>query len=229
MYQDPYEVLGVSRDATDEEIKKAYRALTKKYHPDLNPGNEEAARKMTDINNAYDQIKNGGAQQQYGNPYGNTYGAYGGQAYQGYGTNSGWTNWGEWSYGSNAYQNTERSEYTAARNFIRNGLYKEALNALSGVPGTERDGRWYYFSAVANMYMGNKIQALEHAKRAQSLDPDNPDYDTLVRTLQSGGDFYNGYSTTYHTSPLCTGNMCTTLCLANLCLNAFCGGRVICC
>ena len=59
MVQDPYKVLGVSPDASDEEIKKAYRDLTKKYHPDLNPDNEEAARKMNDINAAYDQIKSG--------------------------------------------------------------------------------------------------------------------------------------------------------------------------
>ena len=62
MVQDPYKVLGVAPDASDEEIKKAYRDLTKKYHPDLNPGDEEAARKMNDINAAYDAIKNGTAQ-----------------------------------------------------------------------------------------------------------------------------------------------------------------------
>ena len=58
MISDPYQVLGVSPDASDEEIKQAYRKLAKKYHPDLNPGDEVAAKKMQQINAAYDQIKN---------------------------------------------------------------------------------------------------------------------------------------------------------------------------
>lgn len=77
---DPYTVLGVSRDASEEDIKKAYRKLAKKYHPDLNPGDEEAAKKMKEINAAYDQIQNPSAYQQqtysnpnYSNMYGNTY------------------------------------------------------------------------------------------------------------------------------------------------------------
>ena len=59
MYQDPYQVLGVAPDASDEEIKKAYRELAKKYHPDMNPGDAEAAKKMNEINAAYDRIKSG--------------------------------------------------------------------------------------------------------------------------------------------------------------------------
>ena len=57
---DPYSVLGVSKNASEDEIKRAYRQLAKKYHPDLNPGDPEAARKMNEINAAYEQIKNPG-------------------------------------------------------------------------------------------------------------------------------------------------------------------------
>ena len=59
MYQDPYKVLGLSPGASDEEVTKAYRKLAKKYHPDLNPNDKEAAKKMSEINAAYEQIKNG--------------------------------------------------------------------------------------------------------------------------------------------------------------------------
>ena len=66
MITDPYKVLGVSPTASDEEITKAYRKLAKKYHPDLNQGDKEAAKKMSEINAAYEQIKNGGASQKIG-------------------------------------------------------------------------------------------------------------------------------------------------------------------
>ncbi len=210
MVQDPYKVLGVSPDASDEEIKKAYRDLTKKYHPDLNPGDEDAARKMNDINTAYDQIKNGNVQ---AGPYAQqSYGQYG--PYQQYG---GWTNWGGWG-GQQSQQQAERSEYTAARNFIRNGMYREALNALSGVPMAERDAKWYYLCAGANMYLGNKVAALENAKRAVEIEPDNYEYRRLMEQLQSGGDFYDSYAGNYAR----TINL-NPLWLA-LCALSFCGG-----
>ena len=58
MIDDPYSVLGLTPDASDEEVKRAYRALAKKYHPDMNPGDQHAAEMMNRINAAYDQIKN---------------------------------------------------------------------------------------------------------------------------------------------------------------------------
>lgn len=77
--RDPYEVLGVPRGASEEEVTKAYRALAKKYHPDLNPGDEEAARRMSEINEAYDSIRRGGAQPTY-TTGSSAYGGTGGQS-----------------------------------------------------------------------------------------------------------------------------------------------------
>lgn len=222
MIQDPYKVLGVSPDASDDEIKKAYRELTKKYHPDLNPGDQYAAEKMNEINAAYDQIKNGGAQQQTAYGSGGAYQQYGGSAY-------GWGPWGNWNGGgAGQYRQSERSEYTAAVNYIRNGMYREALNALSGVPVRERDARWYYLNGGANLYMGNRVAALEAAKKAVEIEPDNEEYRRLLEQIQGGGDFYDNYSVRY-SSGISPDRLCLSLCAANLICGNYCGFRFFCC
>lgn len=58
MNNDPYKILGVSRDATEDEIKKAYRKLAAKWHPDKNSGSKEAEEKFKEINSAYERITN---------------------------------------------------------------------------------------------------------------------------------------------------------------------------
>ncbi len=238
MVDNPYKVLGVPPDASDEEIKKAYRDLTKKYHPDLNPGDEHAAQMMNDINTAYDQIKSGnvpsegtagGTAWQYrpnADPFGQ--GPYGYQSGYGAGYGPAWENAWNAAWQNAQRQQTERSEYTAARNYIRNRMYKEALTALGSVPPYERDGRWYYLTAVANYYQGSRIAAMESAEKAVELDPDNEEYIRLLQQMQSGGSFYDNYRIDYQNS-LRTDRLCMTLCALNLCFGPLCGTNIFCC
>lgn len=196
MVSDPYKVLGVSPDASDEEIKKAYRDLAKKYHPDLHPGDKECERRMNEINAAYDQIKNG--------PAPGSYAGYGGGGFGG------------------AYSGTrpeanegESTAMRAAMNYIMTGHFSEALNALSGVPGAERNGRWYYLSAMANAGLGNLILAREQAETACRMEPGNAEYRSFLNELQRGGSFYTARSG--HFPSVGIGeSICLWLCAANL-------------
>ena len=82
--RDPYEVLGVSPDAGDDEIKRAYRDLARKYHPDNyqnNPLADLAEEKMKEINQAYDAITKGRTGGSGGGYTSQSY-SYGGSAYQ---------------------------------------------------------------------------------------------------------------------------------------------------
>ena len=222
--QDPYKVLGVPRTASDEEIKKAYRDLAKKYHPDMNPGDKYAAEKMNEINAAYDLIKEGDkASTAYG----------GGSAYQSYSYSHGYGagTWDSYWNGNRSYTRTEteRGEYRAAMNYIRNGMYREALNALSGVPRSERDGRFYYLSAAANLALGNRIQALNDARTAVDFEPDNDEYVRLLEQIESGGAYYRNYSSSFGTTAVSPARMCLTFMALNACLGPLCGVRFFWC
>ena len=212
---DPYQVLGVSPDASDEEIKRAYRKLAKQYHPDANPGDEYAAKKMQEINDAYDRIKNPEKQQsassQGYNPYGQSYGY---DPFRGY--------YQRQSYG----QRYADSHLQAAYNYILYRRYREALNVLQNCK--ERDARWYYLSALANNGLGNQVTALEHIKRAVSMDPSNQEYLRVKTVIENGGQAYRQQTQNYRGFSM-RGNPCLNLVLCYLAQLICCRGRCFFC
>ena len=216
MMTDPYEVLGLKRGASDEEIKKAYRRLSRKYHPDANvnnPNAAEAEEKFKQVQAAYDQIMKEKESGYSG--YGSTNG------YGGYGSAGGYGGYQR----SGAGQNDEyTSHLNAAMSYIRAGRYNEALNVLSGMD--RKGAQWYYLSAIANNGLGNNVVALEHAKRAVELEPNRMEYQALLQQLQGRGSWYDEMSSPYGGMSVMGNDTCCKLCLANLTCNVCCcGGR----
>ncbi len=209
MIDDPYKVLGVSPNATDEEIKQAYRRLAKKYHPDRNPGDAEAAKKMQQVNAAYEQIKNPEKARPNSGAGGGYYDPFG----------------GAWGYGQQRQQQqTGDNAQQAAYNYIMFGRYREALNALNS--STERNARWYYLSALANDGLGNQVTALEHIRRAVSMEPGNAEYLQALNEIENGGAAYRKQAGNYRGYKV-GGGACSSLCLFCLCWNFF--RRWFCC
>ena len=212
MMEDPYKILGVSRDATDEEIKKAYRTLAKKYHPDKNPGDAEAARKMQQVNDAYEQIKNPEKARQTQDPFGQG-------GYRGYGDNP-FGGYGYDPFGGYTRQEQPRGDayQQAAYRYIQYRRYQEALNALAS--SQTKDGRWYYLSALAHHGLGNKVTAMEHIRRAVSMEPDNREYLRTLQFMEDGGETYRRQAGNRRGFSM-VGSPCASLCLCYL-FNMFC-------
>ena len=190
---DPYRVLGLSPDASDEEVKKAYKALAKKYHPDVAGNTPEAARKMQEINAAYDQIIN------HKESFSSSSSGYG------------------YSYGYGGYRSESQEEpieLRAAVAYINARRFMEALNALRSVPEERRSGRWYYLSAYAKAHTGDTVGARRDIDIAIQMEPGNMSYRTFSDNLSGRRSAYAGYSQSYtQNSP---GGLCSSLCLSIL-------------
>jgi molecular chaperone DnaJ len=234
---DPWQVLGVSRTATDEEIKAAYRKLAHKYHPDLNPGDEAAAKRMQEINAAYDQIKNTDAYR-VGQEYRNYRDAQGSRTNQASsGQRSGYAEyqdpfaggWNPFAWGAgSAWQQWDGSDQgdevlRAAESYVNSGQFDQAIHLLNAVPAQARSAEWYYLSAVANYSVGNRITAMQHAQAAVRLDPDNPRYTNFYNRIRQGSENYrhtvsfSNFGTFGGISKLFAG-MCLANILCRLCL-----------
>ena len=177
--RDPYDVLGVPRNASDDEIKKAYRTLSRKYHPDANinnPNKAQAEEKFKEVQEAYDVLQNGKTGYGPGSSYGSAYssgsygqGSYGG-FYDGFGP-FGFGGTGSYGQGRQQAQSEADIHMQAAANYINSRHFAEALNVLNSIK--DRDARWYYLSAVANAGSGNNVMARQMAQTASQMEPDN--------------------------------------------------------
>ncbi len=211
MNRNPYEVLGVARGATDEEITKAYRRLAKKYHPDLNPGDAAAAEKMSEINAAYDMIKNGYS------PDEERRASSGGAGRQDpFGGFSGNPFYGDFGFGADAFD--DRKKLDSVRILLNNRRFYQALVLLSSI--RDRNARWYYYSAIANYGQGNPIAALEHIRIACEMEPENEDYANLYGRLSRRKDEYFDKESEYGRPSFRISRSCLWCMAANLFCNA---------
>lgn len=231
--RNPYQILGVPETASMDEVKKAYRKLSRIYHPDANvnnPNKDAAEAKFKEIQAAYQQIvneKERGGRSNYGGYGQGSYnqgsqGGYGQQSYGGFEEFFGGFGFG--GYGGQQYrqESTDSNFMQAAANYLRSGYFREALNALSNVPEAERNAKWYYYSAQANSGAGNNITAQEHAERAVQMDPDNYVYQELLRCLRSGENWYTRQGSTYGRTMGGMDNCCWECLLFNLICNCCC-------
>lgn len=217
--RDPYEVLGIGRDASEQEVVSAYRKLAKKFHPDLNPGDASAQKKMAEVNVAYEEIKSGRARyQDYSRPQGGAqrpggYGSYGGMG--GFDPFEEFARWQR--QGQQQAQHRETGDgFDPVRRYINALRYNEALYALSQM--RSRSAEWYYLSAVANYELGNRASALNHIDEAVRLDPDNFNYAQARAQIQGSAQQYAQRSQTFGMPNLSSLNtLCMGLCLARLC------------
>ena len=211
---DPYKVLGVSPNATDDQVKSAYRELARKYHPDNyvnNPLADLAQEKMKEINEAYEQIQSerkAGRSRSAGSQQ-TTYQSYNGGPYR------------------------QASSFIDIRRLLQQNRISEAEELLKGTPLNQRTAEWYFLMGNIHYSRGWLDEAYNHFSKACSMEPGNPEYRNAFNQLAFqrntghayGGNYSGGYSGT-----ACSGcDMCTTLFCADCCCECMGGDLFRCC
>ena len=208
---DPYKVLGVSPDASDEEIKKAYRALARKYHPDKYRDSDLAdlaSEKMKEINAAYEEIqnirKNGGASQ------------------------GGASNAGGYSYASNN-SSTGNPKYNTIRRLINSGNIAAAESELMSFHEGDRTAEWNFLYGCVLVKKGQFVDAQRYFDVACSMNPYNNEYRIARENLRRRANGYGGGYTTTSGGGCSTCDICSSLLCADCCCECMGGDLIACC
>ena len=204
MNKDPYKVLGVSPDASDADIKRAYHELARKYHPDNCPNDDLrslAAEKMKEVTEAYDTIKSWrSAGKKTGG--GGGYNAYGGSAI-----------------------------YVDIRNLLNQKRIQEADRLLESIPYNERGAEWCFLKGVMFAQTGRYFDAIRMMETACRNDPNNMEYrNTLESLRQATANRQNGNMGGYQQRQGCsTCDICSALLCADCCCECMGSDLIACC
>lgn len=209
MNKDPYKVLGVSQYASDEEVKRVYKELVKKYHPDQyqgNPLSDVAEEKMAEINEAYDAIMNM--------------------------RRTGGNNANEYSYGRSSYSGVD---YGSIRQMVQRGSLTDADRALDNVPENTRTAEWFFLKGSVCYSRGWLGEASRYFGIAAQMEPNNPEYNAANNRMNmnmgghmNGSQGVYGAQTSYRSGDDC-GNTLTALCCADCCCEMMGGDLIPCC